>query len=123
MRHGIALEIFDWQINAAAFEVLADVTQDVGELEGDAGFFRQLFGAWVAVAEDADTDESNDGGYEIAVAVEIVEGCVGVVLHAPAARGAVKIHRRALDELIEKLGGYLEALLRVCESDEYRVSG
>ena len=41
----VAVEVFEGQIDAAALGVFADVAKDVGELEGEAGFFGELFGA------------------------------------------------------------------------------
>ncbi len=122
----MTLEIFEGKIDAAALEIFTNVAQDVGELEGDAGFLRELFGAQVGVAEDADADESDDGGNEIAVAVEIVEGGVGVVLAGLLLRrlgGAMQIHGSALDELIEKALGDLKARLRVGKSNEDGIGG
>ena len=38
-------EIFEGKIDAAALGVFGYVAQDVGELEGDAGFLGEFFGA------------------------------------------------------------------------------
>ena len=73
-------EIFERQIDASALGVFADVAQDVGELEGDAGFFGEFFGARVGVAKDADADEADDGGNVVAVAAQVFEGGVGGVV-------------------------------------------
>ena len=78
----------DGEIDAAALDVFLDVAQDVGELEGDAGLFGEFFGARVGVAEDADADQADDRGDEVAVAVEIVEGCVGLDGFGPRSRGS-----------------------------------
>ena len=58
----VAVELVEGEIDAAALGVFAHVAQDVGELEGEAGFFGELFGAGVGVAEDADADQTDDGG-------------------------------------------------------------
>ena len=71
-------EVGEGEIDAAAGGVFGYVAEDVGELERDAGFFGEFFGTRVGVAEDADTDQAYNGGDQIAVAVEIVKGCVGV---------------------------------------------
>src|ERR1019366_6509955 len=68
----------DGKIDAAALDVFLDVAEDVGELERDAGLLGELFGARVGVAEDADADKADDRGDEVAVAVEVLEGCVGL---------------------------------------------
>ena len=77
-RYSVVLEVFERQIDAVARCVLGDVAQNVGQLEGNSGLLRQLFSAQIAVAEDADADQTDDRGDEIAVAVEIGEGFVGL---------------------------------------------
>ena len=71
-------EIFEGEIDAVACGVFLHVAEDVGELEGDAGFFGEFFGAGIGVAEDADADQADDGGDEVAVVIEVGEGGVGV---------------------------------------------
>ena len=77
-RDAEALHVFNGKVDAAALCIFANVAEDVGELEGYAGFFGEFFGARVLVAEDADADEANYGGHEVAVAIEIFEGWVEV---------------------------------------------
>jgi hypothetical protein len=48
------VEEIDGDVDAAALDVFFGVTEDVGELEGDAGLFGVLLGAEVGVAEDPD---------------------------------------------------------------------
>ena len=71
-------EEIEREIDASAFGVFFDVAEDVGELEGYAGLFGELFGAGIGVAEDADADQADDRGYEVAVAVEVFEGGEGL---------------------------------------------
>src|SRR5438067_1205824 len=92
LRHGAAadelLEFFDGlaefvhevarDVDALAVYVFLDVAENVGELEGDAGLFGEGFGARIGVAEDADADEANNRSDEIAVAIEVLEGFVGL---------------------------------------------
>jgi hypothetical protein len=58
--NAIAVQVVEREIDAAAFRIFADVAEDIGELEGEAGFFGELLGAWVGVAEDANADEADD---------------------------------------------------------------
>ena len=67
---GVLAEHVGGEIDAAAVGIFLDVAKDVGELEGDAGVDGELVGAAVGVAEDADADEADDRGYEIAVVIE-----------------------------------------------------
>ena len=53
-------------------------------MEGDAGVDGELIGATVGVPEDANADEADDGGYEIAVMIE----CGDVVVDLDCARRA-----------------------------------
>ena len=54
--------------------VLADVAQDVGELERDAALFGQRQRAARVEAEDVDDGQPHHAGHLVAVAVELVEG-------------------------------------------------
>ena len=67
---GILAKHVGGKVDAAAVGVFLDVPKDVGELEGDAGVDSELVGATVGVAEDANADEADDGGYEVAIVVE-----------------------------------------------------
>ena len=116
------VEQIEWQIDAVALGVFFYVAEDVGELEGYAGFFGEFFGARVGVAEDADADQAYDGGYEVAVAVEVVEGGEGLGLRCRTQDG-VEVHGGALDQLFEEGVGDVEALLGVAEGEEDGVVG
>ena len=76
--HVVSGEVFEGQIDATAFGVFGNVAENVGELEGDAGFLGQFFCGRIGVAEDADADEADDRRDEIAILIEIGEGRVGV---------------------------------------------
>ena len=75
-------------------------------MEGYAGVVGELLGAGVGVAEDADADEADDRGDEVAVALEAVEGLVGLIGRALECDGRtrlglrLKIQRGAGDELL-----------------------
>ena len=112
----VAFEVVERQIYPAAFEIFADVTKDIGELEGDTGFFSQFFGMVVGVTEDSNADESDYGRNEIAVSIKIIEGCIRVVL--AGLRSSLEIHGGAFDEMVEECGGYLKTCLRVDEGGE-----
>ena len=137
----VAVEVFEGKVDAAAFGVFADVPENVGELEGDAGVLGKLFGARVGVAEDADADQADDGGDVVAVLAEVFEGGVGVVARAGTGvgravegsvagggrlegrigdgiQGGVEIHGGAADQLVEEIHGDVEAELGVGESDK-----
>jgi len=110
-RNRMARQVFDGQIDAATLEILANVAQDIRQLESDAGLLGKLLGTRVGVAEDADADQSHDGRDEIAVAIEMLKGRICIVL--ARLRGAVEVHRRTLDKLIEELAWYLKTRLRI----------
>ncbi len=77
-RHVVAREVFERQIDAVAFRIFGNVTEDIGELEGNAGLFGEFFGARIGIAEDADTDQPYDRSDQVAVTIEIGKVCVGV---------------------------------------------
>ncbi len=64
------------EVDATAVGVFLDVAKDVGELEGDAGIDGELVSATVCVAKDADADEADDRGYQVAVMIECGDGVV-----------------------------------------------
>jgi uncharacterized low-complexity protein len=76
-RNAVGGQIFERQIDAVAPGILGHVAQNIGELEGDARLFGQLLGAGIRVAEDANADQANDRGHQIAVTVKTGEGGVG----------------------------------------------
>ena len=53
---------------------LRDIAQNVGELEGDTGFLGEPFRPQIAVTEDADADQSDDGGDQVTVTIKFGEG-------------------------------------------------
>ncbi len=111
------------EIDAVTFCVLFDVAEDVGELEGYAGLFGELFGAGVGVAEDADADEADDRGYEVAVAVEVVRrwrrSGLASLRNSWGSRSMVVPWTSSS----RSASGMLEALLGVAEGDEDGVVG
>ncbi len=131
---GVLAEQIGGKVDAAAVGVFLDVAKDVGELEGDAGVDGELVGAAVGVAEDADADEADDGGYEVAVVIERGDAVVDLD-GARRAGGAgdfegvdafglgLEIERGAGDELLEEVVGDGEAVLGVVEGEEDGVGG
>ena len=122
----------------AALGIFADVAEDVGELEGDAGVFGEGFGARIGVAKDADADEAHNGGDVVAITAQVFEGGKGGVgvpgtrlcgsiggggFRSGRHKGRLEIHGGALNELIEKLQWNLKTRLRVRKGREYRIVG
>ena len=66
------------EIHAAPLHVFLYIAQNVGQLKGHAGLFGEVFRARVAVSEDADADQADDRCHQVAVAVEVVEGGIGL---------------------------------------------
>ena len=133
-RDGVFAEHVGGEIDAAAIGIFLDVAQDVGELEGDAGVDGKLVGAAVGVAEDADADEANDGGYEIAVVIK--GGDAFVDLNGTGGAGGsgnlegadtfglgLEVEGGAGDELLEEIVGDGEAALRIVEGEEDWIGG
>ena len=90
-------EVFEGEVDATGVAgVLADVAQDVGELEGVAEMEGVFLGVGMAVAEDFDADEADDGGDLVAVVEEFFEG-----LEA----GASEVAGDAVDEFGEQSRG------------------
>ena len=117
---GVLGEEVGGKIDAAAVGVFFDVAKDVGELEGDAGVDGELVGAAVGVAEDANADEADDGGYKIAVVIERGEAVVdldgarraggtGDFEGVDAFGLGLEVEGGAGDELLEEIVGDAEA--------------
>ena len=68
-----AAQVFGRQIDAAAFGILADVAQDVGQLKRHAAFLGQRQGARRIEAEDVDDGQPHHRRHLVAVAVQLVE--------------------------------------------------
>ena len=81
---GVFAEHVGGEIDAVAIGIFLDVAKDISELEGNAGVDSKLIGATVGVAEDANADEADDGGYEVAVMIQ----CGDAVVDLEGARGA-----------------------------------
>ena len=111
-------KVFERQVDASALSVFGHVAKDVGELEGNAGFFGEFFGGGIGVAEDADADEPDDGGDEIAVAIEIGEGSVGV---GRVVRICFEVGGGAGNEFVEQAERDGVALDGVTNGDEDRI--
>ena len=119
-RNSVRREVIERQIDAVARRILAHIAQNVGELEGDAGFLGQFLGALVAVAEDANADQAHDRRDQVAVAVEIGEGCVGV---GRAGGRVIEIHGDAGDQLVEQLERNGEARGGIAHGQEDGIGG
>ncbi len=117
-RHVVSGEVFEGQIDATALGVFGYVAEDVGELEGDAGFLGEFFCGRIGVAEDADADEADDRRDEIAVLIEVGEGRVGV---GSVAGIGFEIGRGAGNEFVEKAERDVEALRGIADGDEDRI--
>ena len=113
-------QILKRQIDAVALRILGYIAQNVGELKCDAGFFRELFSGRIGVAEDANADQAHDGCDQIAVAIEIVEGRVGVGL---VCGGVLQIHGGSGDKFVEQAERNPEAGNRIFGRDEDGVAG
>ena len=77
-------QIFLRQVHASHLRVFFYVANDVGELKGDPSLLRQLLGARVAIAEDANADQTDDRRHVIAVIVKLIEGLVLELRRRPA---------------------------------------
>ena len=88
------LEFVGRQVDAAAARILADVANDVGELEGEAEIVGVLQGAPVFVAEDLGGEQADHAGHPVAVEVQRLE--VGIA-------GLRQVHFHAVDDLGEQL--------------------
>ena len=69
-------QIFEWQVDAAAGEVVLDVAENVRELQRDAEIQGVGAGAFVAAAEDPDADQADRRRDAPAVLDQIVERLV-----------------------------------------------
>ena len=118
--HVVGGQVFEGQVDASAFGVFRNIAQDVGELEGYAGFFGEFLGGGIAVAEDANADQSDDRRDEIAVAVEVGEGGVGV---GRIAGVCFQIGCRAGNQFVEEAERNVEALRGVADGNKYWIAG
>ena len=66
------------EIDAPACSIFFHVTENVSELEGDACLLGIFLGGRIGVTEDADADQADNRGHEIAVPIEIGKRGVGV---------------------------------------------
>ena len=64
------------EVNAAAVGVVAHVAEDVGELERLAEVHGVVAAGRVAVAEDLDAQQADDGRHAVAVELEFGHRCV-----------------------------------------------
>ena len=67
------------QVDPATTRVLADIANDVGELERDAEVTRVAFGRGRLVAEDARGEQAHDAGDAMAVSFEVGEVRAGSI--------------------------------------------
>ena len=63
----ISPDLLGGKIHAAHGGVFLHITNNVGELEGQAAMLRQRFGRGIAISEYADADQAHDRGYPVAI--------------------------------------------------------
>jgi hypothetical protein len=68
-RHAVQRQPFARQIEPAAPGILAQIAQDVGELQGAAEMVRHLVGGLGGVAERADGEPPDGAGHAVAIEV------------------------------------------------------
>src|SRR6266478_183527 len=95
------MKVFFREIDAAEFVVFVGVTDDVGELEGEAEVFREVQGARIAEAEDVSAGKTYRAGHAIAVFAETFERWIGL-------NG--KVHLGAADEVMKIARGHFVTL-------------
>src|SRR6202034_2309691 len=88
--------IFLRDVNAVILEVLADVAQDVGQLERDAAFLGQLKRFGRLKTKNVDDGEANHARDLIAVAIQLIEGSelLGLEIRADAIDHLIEIFVR-----------------------------
>src|SRR5215470_19250727 len=91
-RHAKSGHLVLRQVNAAAAGVLADVADDVGELEGDAQIARVVSRSRAGVAEDFRRQQPDDAGDVVAIVLERRKVEITVLL---------KIHAHSVDDGLE----------------------
>ena len=100
-------EVFAGEVGAAGLGVLAEVAEDVGELERDAALDRQGLGLGAAgEAPDVDARDADDAGDAVAVLVQVVEG---------VERRGAQVLVLAGDRGVEQLAGDAAAVDQVGE--------
>ena len=107
-------QVFGGQVDAAVAVVLADVAQDVRQLERDAEGVGQLGRPVhvIAGAEDAQGQAADRAGHAAAVPEQVIEGLVA---------GAAHVGDAAVDELAEGGDGDGEAARHVGQGQQHRV--
>src|SRR5207302_5748802 len=103
-RNPVARQVFFGKVDAAEFEVFMDITNDVGELEGEAEFFGKIEGAGVTKTEHVRAGQTYCSGHAITVFAETVEGRI-------TANGEVPFG--AADESVEIARGHVVTPHRV----------
>ena len=83
------LQFVDGQVDAALAAILADIADDVGELEGQPQLFGKEQGTGLGMAEDAGREHPDHPGHVPAVALQ-----AGIVEVA----GLVQVHFHAIDD-------------------------
>ena len=107
-------QVLGGQVNAPVLVVLADVPQDVGQLQGHAEGVGQPGGHLVIPAgpEDAQGQPADRAGHAAAVIVQIVERLVG---------GAAHVGQAPVDELAERLHRHGEITPGVGQREQHRI--
>ena len=107
------VQVFLRQVDAVVEEVLANVAQDVRQLEGDTEVVGHLVLAlWVRDAVDAEAEAANAARDAAAVPEQVVERLVGRL---------VDVGEAAVNELLERLKRHLEAAAGVSERHEHGI--
>ena len=96
-------------VDATEGIVLVNVTNDVGELEGQTELFGEVESSWVAEAEDVRAGEADSAGDAVAIFAETVEGGIGA---------DSEVHFGAGDEVVEVACRHMETLHGVHEGGE-----
>ena len=113
-----APQILGGQIDAPVLRVLAQVAQDVRELQRHPQVVGEPLGAPRGrcrrgrAAEDRQARPPDRAGHTPAVEHELVETLIG---------DALDVHAHALDQLAERIGGQREAHARVGQRDDHRI--
>ncbi len=110
-------QVFGGQVDPAVLPVLADVAQDVRQLEGDTERVGQFGGLGLGVrvvagAEDAQGQAADRAGHAAAVPEQVIEGLVA---------GAAHVGDAAVDELAERRHRDGEVPLHVSQGEQHRI--
>ena len=111
--HAKSREIVERQIDSAPARILADIAQDIGQLEGDSKVVGVDARDGIAIAENLDTHQPDGRGHAIAVETQIVEGLIA---------RAREVHLDAVDKFVEIAARDIEAAHAVGQRARDRAS-